>query len=282
MDLIREIASWRDYELLDSGHLKKYERFGSVRVVRPEPLALWFPKDETAWDPDAIYVQNGREGRWNITRDLPRPWTLSWNDLTFGLRLASFKHVGLFPEQAVNWEYVRRELPHSASLLNLFGYTGGASVAMAQRGVQVVHVDASKPAIHAGRENQKLSGLETASIRWIVDDAMKFVKREVRRKHNYDAILMDPPIFGRGPEGELWQFETDLVPLLQVCKNILAQNGLLVVNAYALGFPAVAIEEAVRCVFPKATSVESVELLLRESGHREFFLPAGVTVRARL
>ena len=196
--------------------------------------------------------------------------------------IASFKHVGLFPEQAVNWEYLGRELPRGASLLNLFGYTGAASIVVAQHGIEVVHVDASKPAITAGKENQKLSRLETASIRWIVDDAMTFVKREARRAHLYDAILMDPPAFGRGPDGELWQFETDLVPLLRACQAILAPRGLLLVNAYALGFPAVAIEQAVRCVFPNASRIESIELLLRESSRRGFLLPAGVTVRARL
>lgn len=273
---------WKDYELLDSGNLLKYERFGSIRVVRPEPLALWLPENRDTWKPDATYTQSGREGRWQTTRPLPEPWTVSCGNLTFGLHLASFKHVGLFPEHAPNWAFIKNTLKPGDQLLNLFGYTGAASIAGAAAGADVVHLDASKPAVTDGKRNQLFSELEEASIRWIVDDAKAFVNREVRRGHTYDMVLMDPPAFGRGPKGETWQFESDLAPFLESCRALLKPGGHLIVNAYALGFPARAIEQTVRSVFETTSDIECIDLMLQESTSRGFLLPAGVTIRARL
>jgi 23S rRNA (cytosine1962-C5)-methyltransferase len=206
---------------------------------------------------------------------------MSWENLKFHVRPTNFKHTGLFPEQATNWKYLRENLKPGMKVLNLFGYTGGASVAAASVDAEVTHVDASKPVVTWGRENLELSGLADKKVRWIVDDAVGFVSREIRRGNVYDAILMDPPAFGRGPEGEIWQFENNLPPLIDdVVKILNKEHGLLLVNAYSLGYPALAIENMLRAALPFAKEIESVELTLKEETDRGFELPTGVVVRA--
>jgi len=281
MGLKREIAAWEDYELLDSGDQMKCERFGAVVAVRPEPQALWSPASSETWKRAAVrFSQQGDDGSWQVDAAPPDDWTVHWEDLRFGLRLSTFKHTGVFPEQAANWAYLRAVLKPGMQVLNLFGYTGGATLAALSAGAEAVHVDASRPAISAAKRNAELSGLADRPVRWIEDDVTKFTEREVRRGRSYDLIIMDPPAFGRGPDKELWRFEDGLRPLLRSCGKILKPGGHLLLNAYSMGYPAIAVEQAVRDIFPRAESVESVELALQENTARKFLLPAGITVRA--
>lgn len=280
MDLRREIAVWEDYALLDSGDRMKCERFGAIIVARPEPQALWSPCADRPWqEAQARFEQKGEEGTWDVRKAPPDDWTLRWEDLRFGLRLFTFKHTGVFPEQAVNWAYLREHLRPGMRALNLFGYTGGATLAALSAGAEVVHVDASRSAIAVAKANASLSGLADRPVRWIEDDAMKFVARESRRDRKYDAIVMDPPAFGRGPNKEIWRFDTGLLPLLRACRAIAAPGAHLIVNAYSMGFPAITVEQAVRDAFPGART-DTVELVLQERTERAFLLPAGITVRA--
>lgn len=282
MDLKRDIAKWEEYELLDSGDRMKLERFGSVIVARPEPQALWSPATPEAWSQAmARFEQQGEEGNWKILAQPPQDWTIRWESLKFALRLFTFKHTGLFPEQAANWAHLRATLKPGDNVLNLFGYTGGATLAALSAGASVVHVDASRPAIANARANAALSGLAEKPVRWIEDDAKKFVEREFRREHKYECIVMDPPAFGRGPDGETWRFDTDLLPLLRATAKIIAPGGQLIVNAYSMGFPALVVEQAIRDAMPQAKT-ESLELVLQEKTPRAFLLPAGITIRARV
>lgn len=280
--LIRENAVWTDVELLDSGDFEKCERYGDVILVRPEPQALWAKSNNEIWKKAwATYTRTGREGDWDIIRPLPPSWTVGWEDLTFRIRTTSFKHTGLFPEQASNWKYLRSIVKPGMKVMNLFGYTGGVSLAAASAGAEVVHVDGSKPAIAWVKENIELSGLGARTVRYITDDVMKYVAREVRRGSQYDCIIMDPPAFGRGPEGELWKFEEHLPKLLEMCASILnKEHGYLVVNAYSLGFPALAIENLVRTSVPFVRDISAAELTLKETTARGFELPTGIVIRA--
>lgn len=284
--LQREIAPWKSYALLDSGDGEKSERFGDIVMVRPDPQAIWKKEnpDAACWqNAHLVYSRNGREGEWTYRKDVPKAWTLAWENLKFHIKPTSFKHTGLFPEQASNWAYVQKTLKPGMSVLNLFGYTGGASVAAASMDCDVTHVDASKPVVTWGRENLELSGLADKKVRWIEDDAQKFVARELRREKSYDVIMMDPPAFGRGPTGEIWKFEDHLPPLLDECAKLLKkESGMLLVNAYSLGYPALAIENMVKSALPWDIEIESVELTLEEQEtKRKFLLPTGVVVRVR-
>lgn len=281
--LTREIAQWKTYALLDSGDGEKSERFGDVVMVRPDPQAIWKKADARAscWiDAHITYARQGREGEWTYRKPLPDAWTIAWNELVFRIRPTSFKHTGLFPEQANNWQYITQTVQAGMRVLNLFGYTGGASIAAASVGADVTHVDASKPVVTWTRENAALSGLADAPLRYIVDDAQKFLAREVRRQSRYDAIFMDPPAFGRGPEGEIWKFEEHLPQLLEQCVQLLnKEHGILLVNAYSLGYPALAIENMIKSVLPWEVEMTSVELTLQEQNARGFLLPTGIVVR---
>ncbi len=283
MNLTREPApGWKDYELIDSGDFEKLERFGDVIFVRPDPQAIWAKQlTEDKWQgAHAVYSRTGQEGEWNFLKELPHSWTICWENLQFEIRPTSFKHTGLFPEQSGNWKFLRENLKPGMKVLNLFGYTGGASIAAASAGAEVVHLDASKPVVSWGKRNAELSGLAEKPIRWIVDDVKKFVGREIKRGNVYDAIVMDPPAFGRGPEGELWKFEEDLPKLLEDCGKILHHDhGTLIVNAYSLGFPAIAIEQLVTSALPFVKVSAVVELSVKESSERGFELPGGIAVR---
>jgi 23S rRNA (cytosine1962-C5)-methyltransferase len=260
----------------------KLERFGPVIVARPEPQALWSPATPEVWEKAmARFEQQGEEGKWRIITQPPEDWTMGWQMLRFGLRFFTFKHTGLFPEQAANWAHLRATLKPGAKVLNLFGYTGGATLAALSAGAEVVHCDASRPAIQNAKQNAELSGLADKPVRWIEDDAQKFVAREIRREHKYDCIIMDPPAFGRGPEGETWRFDLHLLPLLKNIAQILAPGGQLLVNAYSMGFPALVVEQVLLDAMPNAKT-ESVELVLPEQTPRGFLLPAGITIRARV
>ncbi len=225
-------AGWDDYALLDSGNGQKLERFGSVIVVRPENQAVWQPKlPQADWDAaHAVFEYRGKGENWRTLRQHPEQWPMRYGDLQFIARLTPFRHVGVFPEQAPQWEWVRAQVAACATpprLLNLFAYTGLASIAAAQAGAQVTHLDASKGAIEWAKENQQAAGLPSDSIRWIIDDALKFVRREARRGNQYDGIVMDPPAFGRGSQGQVWQFNESFPALLEECRAILAPQPLL-------------------------------------------------------
>lgn len=240
---IQQLSSpaWEDYELLDSGNGSKLERFGPHILARPEAEAIWEPAEkERVWQKaEAIFQPSPEEngGHWRFRQQIPEEWLLSYKDLRFNIRLSNSRHVGIFPEQASQWDLIRASVAkrHSPRILNLFGYTGLVTLAAAAGGAQVTHVDASRKAIAWARQNQELSGLQDKPIRWIVDDALKFVQREVRRGSLYDGIILDPPKFGRGPKGEVWEFYTLLPHLLQACRNLLTPKPLfLLITAYAV------------------------------------------------
>jgi len=283
-----ETPGFADYALLDSGAGRKLERFGRVVVDRPEPQALWTPRlDKRGWD-KAHAVFSGADdedkGRWRIDKPVPESWPVKVRDVTMLCRLASFRHLGLFPEQLPHWEWmlvrlreIRDEPPR---VLNLFAYTGAASLLAAKAGAQVTHVDASKKAIAWAKENQAASALGDAPIRWMLDDAQKFVKREVRRGKTYHLILVDPPKFGRGPDGEVWDLFTHLPPLLADCAKLLVPSrAALVLTIYAIRASALAFDQLCREVLSdRAGSFASGELAIREA-EGERALPASLFTR---
>ncbi|MDO8514926.1 MAG: class I SAM-dependent methyltransferase, partial [bacterium] len=223
---------WTDYELIDSGNGKKFERFGQYTFVRPESQAIWFPKN-TNWQADGVFVGDEEAGRWRFNQPVPQRWEMIYGGIKFWAEATPFRHLGVFPEQFSQWEWMVSKKPQN--VLNLFGYTGIASLILAKNGTKVTHVDASKKTIFWARENQKLSGLEDKPIRWIFDDALKFVEREARRGVKYDGIILDPPKFGRGPAGEIWKIEESLPALLLECANILCEKPLFVnLTTYAI------------------------------------------------
>ena len=232
---------WADYALVDSGGGRKLERYGRWSVVRPEPQCLWTPRLETrVWDAaDAVFDPDGEEdaGRWRFKGAPIEPWTLGWGDVRFTGRFTPFRHLAFFPEQAANWQWIDQALRQGAGkprVLNLFGYTGVASLVAAAAGAAVTHVDASKRSVGWARENAELSGLKDAPVRWITEDARKYVQREVRRGSRYEGIILDPPKYGRGPDGEVWRLFEDLPELARLCAELLSENAkFLILNAYA-------------------------------------------------
>jgi 23S rRNA (cytosine1962-C5)-methyltransferase len=272
---------WDDYGLIDCGHGRKYERYGPVRVVRPEPQAMWAP--ETAdWAPDATFVPGSDEeggGRWIRHRDVPAEWELVRGAVRFNASLTPFRHLAFFPDMAPQWDWMR-ERADGAEILNLFGYTGVGSLILSEAGAKLVHVDASKKSVEAGRANARLSGLDDRPIRWLVDDASKFTAREVRRGRRYDGILLDPPKFGRGPEGELWRLEEHLAPLLADCRRLLdGDSRFLVLTVYAVRMSALAVGELVRqSLGDLGGTVEVGEMAVREEA-RGLLLPTAIFAR---
>ncbi|MBR2572266.1 MAG: class I SAM-dependent methyltransferase [Clostridia bacterium] len=239
-------SGWKDYEILDAGDGEKLERWGEILLRRPDPQAIWPKRDASLWRTvDGWYHRSQRGGgEWEFFRKLPERWQIRYGELRFYVRPTGFKHTGLFPEQAVNWDWMAgliRECGRPVRVLNLFGYTGGATVACAAAGAHVTHVDAAKGMVAWAGENRELSGIDPARTRWIVDDALKFVAREKRRGNSYDGILMDPPSYGRGPGGEVWKLENELFGLVSACLEVLSGNPLFVlVNSYTTGLqPAV-------------------------------------------
>jgi len=236
---------WKDYEVLDASNGEKLGRWGNYILVRPDPQVIWdTPKEHKGWkNRNAHYHRSSKGGgEWEFF-DLPKLWTISYKDLTFNLQPFSFKHTGLFPEQAVNWEWfsqkIRKEKDRQIKVLNLFAYTGGATLAAAKAGAAVTHVDASKGMVTWAKENARTSGLENAPIRYIVDDCVKFVEREIRRGNKYDGIIMDPPSYGRGPKGEVWNIETSIHPFIKLCVKLLSDEPLFfLINSYTTGLQA--------------------------------------------
>ncbi len=242
---------WRDYALLDSGHGMKLERFGSQSVIRPDPQAFWTPAAPVAsWQADARFSTgkgDDERGNWQVRREPPNVWPMRWGELSFNVRRTPFRHLGLFQEHSVHWSYAQsqiRRAGHPVRVLNLFGYTGMMSLACAAAGAEVVHLDASPKSNGYGKENQICSGLEDRPIRWIADDAMKFTAREIRRGNTYDAIILDPPKFGRGPKNETWRFETDFPQLLDNVHALLSPRPLFVIaTAYAVRLSYLAVAQ---------------------------------------
>ena len=290
--------NWKDYEVIDCSKGEKLERWGDYLLVRPDPQVIWdTPKTERGWgsyllvrpDPQVIWDterklpgwkhMNGHYhrsakggGEWEFF-DLPQQWTIHYGKLTFNLKPFSFKHTGLFPEQAANWDWFSEKIRSAGrpiKVLNLFAYTGGATIAAAAAGASVTHVDASKGMVTWAKENAVSSGLGDAPIRWIVDDCVKFVEREIRRGNHYDAIIMDPPSYGRGPKGEIWKIEDAIYPLVQLCEQLLSDDPLFfLINSYTTGLaPAV------------LTYMISLEVVSKYGGHvdsQEIGLPVKET-----
>ena len=237
---------WKYYEVLDTSGGEKLERWGDYLLVRPDPQVIWnTPKDLPGWRKmNGHYYRSSKGGgEWEFF-NLPKQWEIAYKDLRFNLKPFSFKHTGLFPEQAVNWDWFSDKIKNAGrpvKVLNLFAYTGGATLAAAAAGAAVTHVDASKGMVNWAKENAKSSGLEAAPIRWLVDDCMKFVEREIRRGNHYDGIIMDPPSYGRGPKGEIWKIEDSIYDFIKLCTQILSDTPLFfLVNSYTTGLaPAV-------------------------------------------
>ena len=244
---MRPADQWKDYELLDATRGNRLERWGNVLLVRPDPQVIWgLPQASDLWEKaDAVYHRSTKGGgQWEIRRKLPQRWKIHAGELTLVVSPTGFKHTGVFPEQAVNWAWYEKKIRGAGRpirVLNLFGYTGGATLACAAAGAAVCHVDASKGIVAWARENAQASGLADRPIRWIVDDCAKFVEREIRRNSRYDAIIMDPPSYGRGPGGEVWKLEDNIYDLIALCSQVLSDHPLFVaVNSYTTGLsPAV-------------------------------------------
>lgn len=281
-------SGWKDYELLDSGRFEKLERFGRYVLARPEPQAGWdrsLSEDEWRARADAVFRRDGRSGErgeWTLRAGMPDRWFVEYGggmSLKFRMGLTSFKHVGLFPEQAENWEFIFREvrrLGAGARVLNLFAYTGGASLAARAAGADVTHVDSVKPVVSWARENMEASGMD--GIRWIVEDALKFVRREARRGRRYDGIVLDPPAYGRGAAGEKWVLEEHINEMLSLCGELLSARGsFLVLNLYSMGLSALLARTAVRQLVGECSSEQFGELYFSDPFGKS--LPLGVYYR---
>ncbi len=264
---------WEDYELLDTGNSLKLERFGSYKFIRPEAQAVWKPAlPAKSWEKaDAVFQPTSEEsgGKWQFNRQIEPNWKMHYRDLSFWARTSNSRHLGMFPEQATHWDWIRERLVGKQppiNVLNLFGYTGIASLAAVKAGANVTHLDASKKSVLYAKENQQLSGLEGRPIRWIIDDALKFVMRESRRGVHYEGVILDPPKFGRGPKGEVWEFFKMLPYLLQEIKPLLAPNPLfLVITAYAIRASALSLHYSVQEMMNGFNgTLESGELVLNE------------------
>ncbi len=272
---------WADWGLVDSGHGRKLERYGPVRVIRPEPQAMWAPASDN-WQANATFVPGSDEeggGRWVQQKPVPQSWPLSRSGVKFNASLTPFRHLGFFPDMAPQWDWMRTRAA-DAEILNLCGYTGVGTLLLSEAGGRLVHVDASKKSVEGGKANAALSGLAERPIRWIVDDATKFTAREVRRGRRYDGILLDPPKFGRGPEGEMWRLEEHLAPLLADCRKLLDQDSrFLVLTVYAVRMSALAIGELLRQLTADlGGNVEFGEMSVREEA-RGLLLPTAIFAR---
>ena len=279
---MRYTKDWKDYELLDCSGGERLERWGNVVLIRPDPQVIWnTPKEHPLWHrADARYVRSKEGGgHWECRRQLPEAWNINYKDLQFKISPTGFKHTGLFPEQAVNWDMMREKITgagRSIKVLNLFAYTGGATLAAASAGASVCHVDAAKGMVHWARENAELSSLAERPIRWIVDDCAKFVEREIRRENTYDAIIMDPPSYGRGPGGEVWKLEDQIYDLVKLCTGVLSDEPLFfLLNSYTTGLSASAMAYVLGVNMQKfggGVSAEEIGLPVTASG---MVLPCG-------
>ncbi|MCR5808258.1 MAG: class I SAM-dependent methyltransferase [Clostridiales bacterium] len=281
-------SQWKDYEIIDAGGGDKLERWADVVLLRPDPQAVW-PMADTRYPADARYVRsNTGGGYWEYKKQLPESWRVRYRDLTFIVRPTGFKHTGLFPEQAVNWDYMRSvvrrfKAAHPGEpfrVLNLFAYTGGATCALAAEGAEVVHVDAAKSIVQWAKSNIAECGLSDKPVRFIVDDCMKFVQREARRGRVYEGILMDPPSYGRGPDGEMWRIENGLYPLVEACLSILSpMASFFLINSYTTGLAPAVLTDVLKVAMKGlggSVGSDEVGLPITRGG---LVLPCGATGR---
>ena len=282
---MRAAEQWKDYELLDASRGERLERWGDILLIRPDPQVLWdTPRRDPRWkQAHARYHRSHTGGgQWERLRPLPDSWQISYGGLTFALKPMGFKHTGLFPEQAVNWDLMQgliRGAGRPIRVLNLFGYTGAATLACVEAGAHVTHVDASKGMVAWGRENAVLSGLSDRPMRWLVDDCGKFVQRELRRGNTYDGILMDPPSYGRGPGGEVWKLEEQIYPLVAECVKLLSERPLFfLINSYTTGLSPSVMQYVLGSLMPAGVGgrleADEIGLPVTDSG---LVLPCGAT-----
>lgn len=277
--------NWKDYEVIDCSKGEKLERWGDYILVRPDPQVIWnTPRKEKGWHKMNAHYHRSKKGggEWEFF-DLPQQWSIHYHSLTFQLKPFSFKHTGLFPEQAANWDWFSeliKKAGRPVKVLNLFAYTGGATIAAAAAGASVTHVDASKGMVTWAKENAASSGLADAPIRWIVDDCVKFVEREIRRGNHYDAIIMDPPSYGRGPKGEIWKIEESIHPLVKLCAQLLVDRPLFfLINSYTTGLQPAVLSYLIGTElkrFPGKVTADEIGLPVSSNG---LTLPCGASGR---
>lgn len=281
---MRYTKDWKDYELIDCSTGEKLERWTDEILVRPDPQVIWKSekKNKLWYNPDARYIRsNTGGGKWQVYKHIPDAWQVHYKDLTFNIKTMGFKHTGLFPEQAVNWDYTRELIKNSqketVKVLNLFAYTGGATVACLKQGAEVVHVDASKGMVQWAKENAKSSGVQDKKVRWIVDDCMKFVQREIRRGNKYDIVILDPPSYGRGPKGEIWHLEDSIYDFVKLVAQVLSDEPIMVLlNSYTTGLSASVMKYILDDVITKEKGgkVEADEIGLPVTSNNQV-LPCG-------
>lgn len=284
---MRCTKDWQDYQLIDCSCGEKLEIWGKEVLVRPDPQVIWkSEKEDKRWfAPNARYIRSKTGGgNWQVYSSMPSVWQINYKDLTFNIKTMGFKHTGLFPEQAVNWDYTREVIRNSGKdevkVLNLFAYTGGATVACLKEGASVVHVDASKGMTLWAKENAQSSGVADKNVRWIVDDCIKFVQREIRRGNKYDIIILDPPSYGRGPKGEIWHLEDSLYDFVELIKQVLSDDALMVLlNSYTTGLSASVMKYILDDVITKdkggSVTADEIGLPVSATGG---ILPCGATV----
>lgn len=279
---MRFTSNFKNFELLDATCGEKLERWGNIYLIRPEPQAIWdFKRDEKLWDKaHAVYHRSSSGGGyWQKIKKVPDVWTVEFSGLKFNLKPMGFKHTGLFPEQAVNWEFMRSYIKRPIKVLNLFAYTGGATVACLSAGASVTHVDASRGMTSWAKENAAISGLKDAPVRWLVDDCIKFMKRELRRGNRYDAVIMDPPSYGRGPGGEVFKIEDQLAELLSLAGQLLSDSAeFFLLNTYTAGLSHTILNYMVEeyVVKQRGGQLSTDEIGLKVT-HRNIILPCGNT-----
>ena len=281
---MRITNDFKDYEIMDAGNGEKLENWNGIVLRRPDPQAMWSVPNYSLWNNvSAHYIRSNKGGGyWDFKKELPESWVVSYKNLKFKVSPTNFKHTGLFPEQAVNWDYMINKISNCGrkiKVLNLFAYTGGATIACSYAGVDVVHVDAAKGMVAWAKENMHLSGLDNNNIRFIVDDCLKFVLREARRGNKYDAIVMDPPSYGRGPNGEVWKFEDSLYTLIDACMQILSDKPLFfLINSYTTGISNTVLNNILKMTMLKKYQngkVESGEIGLPIT-RDDLILPCGI------
>ena len=287
--MLLKADKWKDYSCIDAGNGEKLEQWKGIVLRRPDPQAIWSVENRTSWKKaDAVYHRSKTGGgSWEYKKKLPESWTVDYRNLTFKVSPTGFKHTGLFPEQAANWDWmmdlIQSHKDENIRVLNLFAYTGGATMACAAAGAaEVVHVDASQGMVNWAQENRDLSHLQNAKIRFIVDDCLKFVEREKRRGHTYHGILMDPPSYGRGPNGEMWKFEKEITGLLQACMEILDDHALFfLINSYTTGFSSIVLDNMMKTMILPShpdgiVTTGEIAIPLQE---RDLLLPCGIVGR---
>lgn len=275
-------TDWKDYSVIATGDGEKLENWGNIKLLRPDPQVIWHAKRDLSKEKklNAHYIRESTGGgHWNNLKPMPQEWVVSYKSLKFLIKPMGFKHTGLFPEQAVNWDYMIELIKNAKrpiKVLNLFGYTGGATVACTFAGAEVTHVDASKGMVERCKQNIKLSGLEHMPIRYIVDDCAKFVEREIRRGKTYDAIIMDPPSYGRGPNGEMWKIENNLYDFVSICRKVLSDKPLFVlINSYTTGLQPMVLSNILNDVFDGGKT-DSFEIGIATQ-EKNIILPCGAS-----